>query len=327
MCGTQSQLWKGGWFWQRDNKELLNSGCDGLDGYCGRCQNKTSHKFPTNCCSRKEAIRLTIDPDFRKKKKKAGKEEGIAIWGPVNPPEQLGIRGTAVGVDWDICSGCGICLDVCPMHVYEWRETPGHSSSEKKAFPAREIDCVQCLKCETQCPDQAINATFLGPQSFWDQTMAYLLLLQIIGGVIYGAVFGPYWGLEVLWYLGWVILVLSLLFFLAPVLYFRKRGKSQEGKTLMLTTVIVDSGTYGIVRHPQILGSILLMLASILISQHWAAMVIGILVSVWSYRELLKEEKGLIVKFGNDYISYMQRVPRMNFLLGTVRLLQRRKRG
>jgi protein-S-isoprenylcysteine O-methyltransferase Ste14 len=270
---------------------------------------------------------LTIDPDFRKKREKAGKEEGIAIWGPVNPPEQLGIRGTAVGVDWDICSGCGICLDVCPMHVYEWRETPGHPASGRKAFPARERDCVQCLKCEAQCQDQAINATFLGPQSFWDQTMAYLLFLQIIGGVIYGAVFGPYWGLEVLWYLGWVILVFSLPFFLAPVLYFRKRGKSQEGKTLMLTTVIVDSGAYGIVRHPQTLGSIILMFASMLISQHWAAIIIGIPISVWSYRYTLKEEKGLIVKFGDDYRSYMQRVPRMNFLLGTVRLLKRRKRG
>ena len=270
---------------------------------------------------------MAINPDFRKKRKKVGKEEGIAIWGPVNPPEKLGIRGTAVGVDWDICSGCGICLDVCPIHVYEWRETPGHLTSEEKAFPTRERDCIQCLKCETQCPDQAINATFLGPQSFWDQTMAYLLLLQIIGSIIYGAVFGPYWGLEILQYLGWVALVFSLPFFLAPALYFRKRGKSQEGKTLMLTTVIVDSGTYGIVRHPQMLGSVFLMFASILISQHWAAIIIGILVSVWSYRYLLKEEKGLIVKFGDDYKSYMQKVPRMNFLVGIVRLLRRRKKG
>ena len=62
----------------------------------------------------KGVIRLAIDPDFRKKRKKAGEEEGIAIWGPVNPPEELGIRGTAVWVDWDICGGCGICLEVCP---------------------------------------------------------------------------------------------------------------------------------------------------------------------------------------------------------------------
>jgi NAD-dependent dihydropyrimidine dehydrogenase PreA subunit/protein-S-isoprenylcysteine O-methyltransferase Ste14 len=266
---------------------------------------------------------LAIDPDFRKKRKQSGKENGIAIWGPVNPPKKLGIRGTAVGVDWDICSGCGICVDVCPMHVYEWRETPDHPTSEKKAFPTRERDCVQCLKCETQCPDQAINATFLGPQSAWDQAMTYISFMQILGGIIYGAVFGPYWGFEILQYLGWVVLVVSLPFFLSPFLYFQKRGKSQKGKTLMLTTVVVDSGTYGIVRHPQILGHILLMLASILISQHWAVVIIGISIAVWSYIEVLKEEKGLIVKFGDDYSTYMQRVPRMNLFLGIVRTLRR----
>jgi protein-S-isoprenylcysteine O-methyltransferase Ste14/NAD-dependent dihydropyrimidine dehydrogenase PreA subunit len=270
---------------------------------------------------------LAIDPDFRKKQRKVGKEEGIAIWGTLSPPEKLGIRGTGVGVDWDICSGCGICLDVCPMHVYEWKETAGHPTSDKKAFPARERDCVQCLKCETQCPDQAINATFLGPQSFWDQVIIYLMFLQIIGGIVYGAVFGPYWGLEILQYLGWVILVVGLPFFLSPMIYFQKRGKPQEGKTLMLTTVIVDSGTYGIVRHPQTLGCIFLMLASILISQHWLAIIIGIPVSAYSYTELLKEEKGLIVKFGDDYKKYMQKVPRMNFLLGILRFLQRRKKA
>jgi len=271
---------------------------------------------------------LAIDPDFRKKRKKAGKEAGIAIWGPVNPPDKLGIRGSAVGVDWDICSGCGTCLEVCPMNVYEWRETPGHPTSEKKAFPARERDCVQCLKCETQCPDQAINATFLGPMSFWEQTMAYLIMLQIPVGIIYGAVFGPYWGLEILQYLGWVTLVVGLPFFLAPMLYFPKRGKPPEGKTLMLTTVIVDSGTYGIVRHPQMLGSILLMLASMLISQHWAAIIIGIPISIYAYAAWVpNEEKGLVVKFGDDYKSYMQRVPRMNFLVGFIRWLRRgRKR-
>ena len=86
---------------------------------------------------------LPIDPYFQKKMKKVSKE-GIAIWGPVDPPEKLGIRGTYVAVDWDICEGCGICLEVCPVPLYEWIETSGHPTSEKKAFPARELDCVQC---------------------------------------------------------------------------------------------------------------------------------------------------------------------------------------
>ena len=94
----------------------------------------------------------------------------------------------------------------------------------------------------------------------------------------------------------------------------------------MDTTVVVDSGTYGVVRHPQILGGILLMSASILISQHWLSAIIGIPISVWFYIDVPKDEKGLITKFGDDYKRYMQKVPRMNFLLGIIRLL-RKKRG
>ena len=268
---------------------------------------------------------MPIDPDFQKKRKKVGKEEGIAIWGPVDPPEKLGIRGTYVAVDWDICEGCGICLKVCPAQLYEWMETSGHPTSEKKAFPARESKCVQCYTCETKCPSQAIRITFGGPPG-WQGAVVFLLLAQIIVGVIYGTLFGPYLGLQILRYVGWIVLVVGVPFFFSPAIYFPKKGRPQEGKGVMDTTVVVDSGTYGIVRHPQILGCILLMAASILISQHWLSAIVGVPIIIWSYIEVPKEEKGLIIKFGEDYKRYMQKVPRMNFLLGIIRLLRRRKR-
>ena len=100
---------------------------------------------------------LPIDPDFQDNREKVGEEEGIAVWGPVEAPKKLGVRGTNVAVDWDVCEGHGICLDVCPVQLYDWRDTPGHPTSDKKAFPAREDECVQCLACETQCPVQAIK--------------------------------------------------------------------------------------------------------------------------------------------------------------------------
>jgi len=268
---------------------------------------------------------LPVASDFQKKSKKVGKEKDTAIWGPVNPPKKLGIRGTYVAVDWDICEGCGTCLEVCPMHVYELTVTLGHPVSEKKAFPARESKCVQCYQCEKQCPVQAIRVTFGGPPG-WEGAVVFLMLSQIIVGTIYGTLFGPYLGIEILRYVGWIVLAVGLLFFVSIAIYFPKKGKQQEGKSLMDTTVVVDSGTYGIVRHPQILGCILLMSASILISQHWLSTFIGIPIIVWSYTELSKEEEGLVIKFGDDYKRYIQKVPRTNFLLGTLRLLRRRKR-
>jgi protein-S-isoprenylcysteine O-methyltransferase Ste14/NAD-dependent dihydropyrimidine dehydrogenase PreA subunit len=269
---------------------------------------------------------LSIDSDFQKNRKKIGREEGVAVWGPVSPPEKLGIRGTYVAVDWDICTGCGVCLKVCPQQLYEWMETSGHPTSEKKAFPARESDCVQCYECEAKCPAQAIRIVFPGPTGRPPSLAAYLFFLQTIGGIIYGVLFGPSLGLQTLFYVGWLTLPVALVFFFSLIIYFRKEGKPGEGKGLMNTTVLVDSGTYAIVRHPQTLGTILLMSASILISQHWVAAIVGLPLIVWAYLEVVKEEKSLMVKFGDDYKRYMQKVPRINFVLGVIRLLQRRKR-
>jgi len=266
---------------------------------------------------------LSIDPKFQKKSKKAGKEKGITIWGPLDPPEKLGIRGTYVAVDWDICEGCGKCLEVCPQQLYDWMETHGHPTSEKKPLPAKELSCVQCYTCETECPVQAIRIIFPGPTG-WERAVTFLMLSQIIVGIIYGALFGPHLGLLIPFYVGWFISAVALLFFFSPAIYYPRKGEPGEGKGTMDTTVLVDSGTYGIVRHPQILGGILLVSASILISQHWLAAIIGVPVSVWLYMETAKEEKGLMTKFGDDYKRYMQKVPRMNLLLGIARRLRRR---
>ena len=267
---------------------------------------------------------MPIDPDFQKNRKKVGKEEGIAIWGPVDPPETLGIRGTNVAVDWDLCTGCGTCIEACPVKLYEWKDTPGHPTSDKKAFPSRESDCIQCFQCDKRCPVQAIRVIFW--PSGWLTAMAYLMLAQIIVGVAYGTFMGPYLGLRIPLYFGWAMVPIGLFFMVAPGIYFPKKGRPQEGKTTMDTTVLVDSGLYGIVRHPQFLGGIMLMSASILVSQHWLSAVVGILTVVWGYTGYLpKEEKGLIIRFGDDYRRYMQRVPRLNLIVGLIRLLRERR--
>ena len=272
---------------------------------------------------------MPINPDFPKNRKKVGTEQGITLWGPVDPPQKLGIRGTYVAVDWDICTGCGLCLEICPLQVYEWVDTSGHPTSEKKAFPAREPDCVQCYQCETKCPVQAIRIVFYpssgqGPTGWLFSLLAYLTMLLPIASSLYGIWFGPLFGIQPLFYAGWVLLPVALFFSFSFTIFLKRDGQPGEGKGLMDTTVLVDSGTYAIVRHPQFLGSMLLMIASILISQHWLVTIIGVIVSVSGYRIQVNLEQGLLVKFGDGYKRYMERVPRMNFLLGVVRLLSRR---
>ena len=267
---------------------------------------------------------MPIDPDFQKKRKKIGKENGVIIWGPIDPPEKLGIRGSNVAVDWDLCTGCGICLENCPAQVYEWKETAAQPTSQKKPFPAKATKCMCCYQCEKQCPVQAIRVIFGGPQSPFDMLASYLVMAQLIGGPLYGLLFGPYLSLTIPFYIGWILLATSLPFFFSPVLYFKTRGKPAEGKGIMDTTVVVESGTYGIVRHPQSLGAILTVCASVLISQHWLFALIGIFIGWVTPKWIREEEESLLMKFGDAYKRYMDKVPSMNFVLGIIRLLRRK---
>ena len=267
---------------------------------------------------------MPIDPDFQKNREKVRKEESITIWGPVDPPEKLGIYGTYVAVDWDICTGCGTCINVCPMQLYEWKETPGHPLSERKPFPKKELDCVQCYTCESECPVQAIRVVF-GGAYVWEKAILLTMFAQIFVGIMYGTIFGPSLDLKIPLYIGWLVTVIGLPFFLATAIYFPRKGKPQEGKSSMDVTVVVDTGLYGIVRHPQYLGCMSMMFASILVSQHWLSAIVGVPMALWLYTEIPKEEKGLIIRFGDDYRRYMERVPRLNLIVGLIRLLRERR--
>ena len=98
-----------------------------------------------------------IDPDFKSKRQVVGTFQGVKVWGPVDPPGQLGIWGTQVTVDYDICIADGACIEACPVNVYEWLDTPGHPGSEKKTFMVREKDCIFCMACENVCPPQCVK--------------------------------------------------------------------------------------------------------------------------------------------------------------------------
>lgn len=156
------------------------------------------------------------------------------------------------------------------------------------------------------------------PPAWWNAVIL-LTLSQIILGVVYGAWFGPYLGIEILWYLGLVVLPFGVVFMFSGPLERRKKVGSIDRRA-----VLVESGPFAVVRHPQYLGAMLLMWASILISQHWLSVIIGVVLMVLIYAETPSEEQYLIERFGDDYKRYMGRVPRMNPLVGGIRLLRRR---
>ena len=121
---------------------------------------------------------------------------------------------------------------------------------------------------------------------------------------------------------GWVIWALGTVFALLPILTLRVKGGVPEGKNYMETTTLVRSGIYAIVRHPQGgTAGILFNLALPLIGQHWLLVVLSAVGTVLLYIDNFKSDEACIEKFGQEYVSYMQQVPRVNFLAGILRLL------
>ena len=133
--------------------------------------------------------------------------------------------------------------------------------------------------------------------------------------------------IEILAYVGVGLYVFSgIVFGWLPIIEFRKKGKVRKGRSYIHTTKLVDTGIYSIVRHPQFVTFILWAIAGMLLFQHWIIIILGIPIMPLTYIDLIRADKDAIEKFGNDYKAYMKKVPRTNFLLGVIRLLQRRKR-
>jgi len=155
---------------------------------------------------------------------------------------------------------------------------------------------------------------------FW----AYSILMFL--PIVMVFVFYNYYSLDFLVYSAWILLTFSVVVIFLAGGELRKKGGAPKGKSIVHTTDLVDSGVYAVCRHPQYLGFMLFVLALVLMSQHWLSVISGIIGSVLFYKDVLREEQMSVEKFGDDYRRSMKRVPRMNFLIGILRLLRRRRK-
>ena len=160
----------------------------------------------------------------------------------------------------------------------------------------------------------------------WTSVWGIVTILLIIETVIFIGIFFFYRHLLIknLDYLGWILLLLSIYFALAPVYVFRKKADVPKGKSYIHTKIIVDTGIFSVVRHPQYLAMILVAIGLILIVQHWLILVLSIVTMTLTYVGIEKQDKILVKKFKEDYKEYMQKVPRINFFLGVIKILKRR---
>ena len=87
---------------------------------------------------------------------------------------------------------------------------------------------------------------------------ATILTIAAVGQIVLAFLFYNPEGNELLINIGWGVLMLSAIFGWLPIFTFRRKG-GVKGKGYIRTTVLVDRGVYGIVRHPQYLAGVLLL--------------------------------------------------------------------
>ena len=58
-------------------------------------------------------------------------------------------RGKHVGICTDMCIGCGACVQICPLKVFEL--------IDHKASIVQDKDCIHCNLCVERCPEQIIS--------------------------------------------------------------------------------------------------------------------------------------------------------------------------
>jgi protein-S-isoprenylcysteine O-methyltransferase Ste14 len=127
--------------------------------------------------------------------------------------------------------------------------------------------------------------------------------------------------------IGAISLVLSAFLIFPPFLLLSRHGGVPPGAPYYDTSRLVERGPYAVVRHPQYLGYILLVLGFALLAQHPLTALLGVVAIGSLYAHTALEERDCVRRLGDVYRTYMRRVPRFNLPLGLVRLIVRRRRA
>lgn len=119
------------------------------------------------------------------------------------------------------------------------------------------------------------------------------------------ALLSPYFG-----YIGCLVIVLGLITRLIAI---RTLGKQFTYKVSIVDDHrIVDTGIYGLVRHPSYLGTLVCLLGLGLALENWLSLLIVFVLPLIaiSYR-ISVEEQVLLIHFGKEYGDYSKRTKRL----------------
>lgn len=141
-----------------------------------------------------------------------------------------------------------------------------------------------------------------------------LLAIRELGSVGWLAAFGG------------ALTLVALVMLVVPVVQFKRSGGVARGDIFANTTVVVDTGLFAVVRHPQFLAMLLIALGVALLGQRWDVVVAGAAATGAFMVDFLRADRREVARFGQPYVEYMKRVPGWNPIAGVWRLVAARKR-
>lgn len=157
-------------------------------------------------------------------------------------------------------------------------------------------------------------------KKYWASTAGSVAVVaQVVLWIIWG--FG-----EIAWLAlgGFALWWVAVVFAWVPIFQLKRRGGVAKGASYVKTTVLVDTGIYAIVRHPQFISWPMFSAALMLMVQHWLAVALGVVSIVLFSIDFRHVDQGEIDKFGDAYRDYMKRVPGWNPVVGVLRLIRRK---
>ena len=122
---------------------------------------------------------------------------------------------------------------------------------------------------------------------------------------------------------GLLCLGLAIPFAALPFFHLAKYGQPKPGDAFFATTRVANEGIYSLVRHPQYLGYMLLVVGFASIDPHPVALGLAGAAVAFFYVQCVSEERFCSEVLGEEYRLYMKRVPRINVLLGLYRSVRR----
>ncbi|MBN2572611.1 MAG: hypothetical protein JXA68_10825 [Ignavibacteriales bacterium] len=155
------------------------------------------------------------------------------------------------------------------------------------------------------------------PKTFLLLSIFCLLSILFIPDFI-GSENNPY-----LWILGIVLFLNGTYLLIRGRNLLIQYGK-MERNNFIQTSVVVKRKLFAIIRHPQYLGLIFILLGLICSYQNWIDLDLGIVgISLISI-QAVKEEKYCSTLLGDDYNDYCQLIPRFNFITGVIKVIERK---